>query len=120
MTVTNESKLDSEQMHDVVFQKAIYEKSDIASMPKLKGVALVLAPVFLKKVTTKPAVERVFLFIDTDGNISKNVDFKVPSSKWDISDIVYNESSDELYVYGPANKSVNKKGVMKYYKNLTI
>jgi hypothetical protein len=120
MTVTNESKLDLEQMHDVVFQKVIYEKSDIASMPKLKGVALVLAPVFLKKVTTKPADEWVFLFIDTDGNISKNVDFKVPSSKWDISDIVYNESSDELYVYGPANKSVNKKGVMKYYKNLTM
>jgi hypothetical protein len=120
MNVVNETKLDLEQMHDVVYQKAIYEKSAITSMPKLKGIALVLAPVFLKKVTTKPADEWMFLFIDTEGNISKNVDFKVPSTLWDISDIVYNESSDELYVYGPANKSVNKKGVVKYYKNLNM
>jgi hypothetical protein len=120
MNVVNETKLDLEQMHDVVYQKAIYEKSAITSMPKLKGIALILAPVFLKKVTTKPADEWMFLFIDTEGNISKNVDFKVPSTLWDISDIVYNESSDELYVYGPANKSVNKKGVVKYYKNLNM
>lgn len=120
MAFTNESKLDFDEMHDVVYQKAIYESSDVTAMPKLKGVAIILAPVFLKKVTTKPADEWVFLFIDPNGNISKNVNFKVPSSKWDISDIVYNENSDEMYVYGPANKSVNKKGVMKYYKNLTM
>ena len=120
LNVTNESKLDFDQMHDVVYQKAIYEASDVAAMPKLKGVAIILAPVYLKKVTTKPADEWVLLFIDTDGNIVKNVDFKVPSSKWDISDIVYNEGSDELYVYGPANSSVSRKGVMKYYKNISM
>lgn len=120
MEVINESKLDLDEMHDVVFQKAIYDESGIAAMPKLKGIVLVLAPVYLRKVTTKPADEWIFLFIDTEGNISKNVDFKVPSSKWDISDIVYNEANDEIYIYGPANESVDRKGVMKYFKNLRM
>ena len=120
MSITNEAKLDLEQMHDVVYQKAIYGESSIAAMPKLKGIAMVLAPVYLKKADNKPADEWIFLFIDTEGNISKNIDFKVPTSDWDISDIVYNEVNDELYVYGPANKSVNRKGVMKYYKNLKM
>ena len=50
MSISKESKLDLEQMHDVVYQKAIYEASDVSAMPKLKGIAILLAPVFLKKV----------------------------------------------------------------------
>lgn len=120
MVVENEVKLDLDEMHEIVYQKAIYDEGEVASNPKLKGIAMVFAPVFLKKVTTKPADDWIFIFIDNKGNISKQLDFKVLTTKWDISDIVYNQENDELYVYGPANKSVNKKGVMKYYNNLTM
>lgn len=115
-----ESKLDFDQYHEIVITKPLYDTSDDPDMPKLAGIACVFAPVYLKKFTTKPADEWLFVFIDAQGNIAKKIDFKVPTTKWDAADIVYNPENDEIYVYGPANNSTNKKGVMKYYNNLTM